>query len=166
MNATSDIPGYFGRYQVNVLGQILKNGKPMMRVRKHGKCEIRLTDENGKRHTHQVHKIVAQVFLKQEPGPDMVLYHKNGDLEDNCVNNLAWINKRELGKKTGAMAKRKTVLKLDSHGDIVHIYTSARAASRDNFMSYQAIIDRCNGKVKSEYAPDGYRYVWDSDFKY
>ncbi len=28
-------------------------------------------------------------------------------------------------------------------------------------MSYQTIIDRCNGKCKSAYAPDGYAYAWD-----
>ena len=30
-------------------------------------------------------------------------------------------------------------------------------------MSYQAILDRINGRVKSLYAPDGYVYVKDKD---
>ena len=28
-------------------------------------------------------------------------------------------------------------------------------------MSYQTIIDRCNRKYKSTFAPDGYAYAWD-----
>ena len=28
-------------------------------------------------------------------------------------------------------------------------------------MSYQTIIDRCNGKVKSAFAPDGFAYAWE-----
>ena len=32
-------------------------------------------------------------------------------------------------------------------------------------MSYQAVIDRCNGKVKSAFAPDGFAYAWEDDEK-
>lgn len=28
-------------------------------------------------------------------------------------------------------------------------------------MSYQTVIDRCNRKCKSAFAPDGYAYAWD-----
>lgn len=28
-------------------------------------------------------------------------------------------------------------------------------------MSYQTIASRCNGKVKSAFAPDGYAYAWE-----
>ena len=28
-------------------------------------------------------------------------------------------------------------------------------------MSYQTVIDRCNGKCKSAFAPDGYAYAWE-----
>ena len=28
-------------------------------------------------------------------------------------------------------------------------------------MSYQTVMDRCNGKVKGAFAPDGYAYAWD-----
>ena len=36
-----------------------------------------------------------------------------------------------------------------------------REAARRNYMSYQTVIDRCNGKVKKSVAPDGYDYIWD-----
>lgn len=30
-------------------------------------------------------------------------------------------------------------------------------------MSYQTIIDRCNGRCRSAFAPDGFAYAWDDD---
>lgn len=40
-------------------------------------------------------------------------------------------------------------------------YQVDREAARENYMSYQTIIDRCNGKCKSAFAPDGYAYAWE-----
>lgn len=34
--------------------------------------------------------------------------------------------------------------------------------SEKNFLSRQAITDRCNGKTKRGPAPDGYEYAWDN----
>ena len=66
---------------------------------------------------------------------------------------------------TGSISRRKTVAKINRSGEIIEVYPSARAAARDNFMSYQTVIDRCNGKVKSTFAPDGFAYVWEDDEK-
>ena len=35
---------------------------------------------------------------------------------------------------------------------------SAREAAKANHMSYQTVLDRCNGKVKNPYALDGFTY--------
>lgn len=43
----------------------------------------------------------------------------------------------------------------------MEVYSSAREAARRNFMSYQTVIDLCNGKVKRGKAPDGFVYEWD-----
>ena len=62
---------------------------------------------------------------------------------------------------TGAKSRRRPVAKLDAGGEVVEVYPSAREAARRNYMSYQTVIDRCNGKVKGAFAPDGYAYAWD-----
>jgi hypothetical protein len=85
---------------------------------------------------------------------------------DNCLINLGFIDRSRLGEMTGYKSRQQAVLKLDPGGEIVQIYRSARAAGRDNYMSYQAIMDRCNGKVKSKLAPDGHQYIWDEDYNY
>ena len=66
-------------------------------------------------------------------------------------------------KKTGAKSKRKTVAKINCYGEIEDVYSSAREAARKNYLSYQTVIDRCNGKCKMAYAPDGYAYAWEDD---
>lgn len=88
----------------------------------------------------------------------MVAYHRNGDLADNCLHNIAFATPKELGTKTGAQSSRRPVAKVDKSGEVVSVYPSARAAARANHMSYQTVLDRCNGKVKNSYALDGHDY--------
>lgn len=165
----TDIPGYEGRYRINQRGDIQRVYKtkkvPMKPSIKKGEYVIRLLKPCGHRKEERVHKLMELTYMPPAP-PGKVLYHKNGVKTDNWINNLAHISRHELGKKTGAKSRRKPVLKLDHDGEIVETYTSAREAGKANFMSYQTIIDRCNGKVKSKFAPDGYQYIWDEDYEY
>ena len=105
-------------------------------------------------------QVMAKTFLGPVP-EGCVPYHKNGCQSDNYINNIAYISKIELGKKTGANSRKKSVVKIDCTGEIVDVYSSAREAARKNFMSYQTVIDRCNRKCKSAFAPDGYAYAWE-----
>lgn len=92
------------------------------------------------------------------PPPGKVAYHRNGDLADSCLHNIAFATPQELGAKTGAQSSRRPVEKIDTSGEVVAVYSSARAAARANHMSYQTVLDRCNGKVKNPYALDGHNY--------
>ena len=58
---------------------------------------------------------------------------------------------------------RRPVLKFSATGELLECYSSARQAAKQNYFSYQAIIDRCNGKCKRHVlAPDGNYYAWDN----
>lgn len=120
---------------------------------------VKLT-KNGKSKEEIVMQIIARTFLGECPA-GYVPYHKNGVQSDNYVNNIAYIRKTELGKMTGAKSRRQPVVKIDSSGEMVEVYSSAREAGKRNYMSYQTITDRCNGKCKRAFAPDGYAYAWD-----
>lgn len=64
---------------------------------------------------------------------------------------------------TGADSSRRPVLKFSAAGELLECYSSARQAAKQNYFSYQAIIDRCNGKCKRHIlAPDGNYYAWDN----
>ncbi len=129
---------------------------------KNGVFVVRLMSPCGIRKEERIHKLMQKTFM-DPPKPGQVLYHRNQNRRDNCLANLAYIDKRILGRMTGAKSRRRPVAKIDKNDEIVEIYTSAREAARRNFMSYQTVMDRCNHRTKNLYAPDGYRYQWDDD---
>jgi hypothetical protein len=162
------IPGY-SRYQVNSEGQFRKiypSGK-IKEIKAYAKVTsrrrhyiVRLVNDEGKRTELSAAKIVAEAFIGKCP-EGMVPVHKNRCQSDNYVQNLVYMDRCELGKKYGGRASCRAVAKIDCTGEIVEIYPSAREAGRQNYMAYQTIMDRCNGKVKSAFAPDGYAYAWE-----
>lgn len=107
---------------------------------------------------------VAQVVYLTHVGPipeGYIVVHKNGLFTDNAANNLELMSRREVGVKYGVRAKKQSVVKISPDGEEVEIYFSAREAARRNYMSYQTVIDRCNGLVKKSAAPDGFDYAWE-----
>ena len=153
-----DIPGYNGKYQADREGNIRRvfpSGKTRTMTPYHKKMSgsqrlvVKLT-KDGKSKEVILLQIIAKTFLGPAP-KGCVPYHKNGCQSDNYVQNIAYIDKRKLGKLTGASSRRQPVAKIDQNGEIIDIYSSAREAARQNYMSYQTIIDRCNGKCKSAF---------------
>lgn len=169
------IPGYGGAYEINWDGQVRTwrwrgtqfSQKPrlltayMRKKGRQGRARyVKLTDEHGKAHEVKVLALMVDVWFGG-PRPGKVPYHKNGDLNDNSVNNIAFSTRERLGKRTGANSRRKPVAKVTPEGEVVALYPSAREAAKANHMSYQTVLDRCNGKVKKPFALDGTTYVFD-----
>lgn len=180
-----NIKGYGGRYQVCFTGDIRRvypSGKTRLMTpykktgAKHQKILrerlfVKLTDSNGKAKEVPVLKIMAEHFLPP-PKPGQVPYHINGVVTDNWASNIGYISRSELGKKTGHISKAQAVVRIDRSGELVDSFRSAREAAKACFMSYQTIIDRCNGfykkggkkhRFRSIFAPDGFAYAWDED---
>ena len=164
-----DIPGYDGKYQASREGQIrrvYRSGKTRIMSQYKKPCisgsdrlHVKLSID-GKGKEVIVQQAVASTFLG--PCPEgCVAYHINGSQYDNNINNLKYISKRELGKLTGSKSRRKSVFKIDANGEVVDVYSSAREAGRKNYLNHQTVTDRCNGKWKSAFAPDGYAYAWE-----
>lgn len=103
----------------------------------------------------KVGHLVADAFLRKRLPHESVI-RKNGIVTDDHAANLRIISKAELGRRTGYKSKSMPVVQIDARtGEIVNEYRSAREAARNYFMSYQAILNRCNG-VHSQ--SDG--YIW------
>lgn len=173
MKEWREVRGYEGLYEVSFEGLVRRlwkrrepttltpyKRKPRRNGRRSAREYVKLSDGNGEGREVAIIKIVGEAWLGPLP-PGMVYYHKNGDTSDHHVNNIGKITPKELGRKTGASATRRPVRKIDRSGDVVKFYPSARAAARDNYVSYQTVMDRCNGKVKNPFALDGYSYQWD-----
>ena len=172
-----DIPGYEGRYQINRLGEVRslicargprkkpkllkpftkKFCKPGARTRWYF---VKLTDAQGKAKDRRVHILMRDAWM-DGPREGFVVYHRNGQAKDNYLHNLAYITPQELGEKTGSSGGRRPVVKVTPGGEVVACYPSARQAAEANYLSYQAVMDRCNGKVKKPFALDGHTYQWD-----
>ena len=138
--------------------------KPQRKLTEKGRSQtVRLT-ENGKRKEYIISHLVAAAFLPPKP-PGTVIYHKNGIRFDNHVENLGYITRAELGKKTAHKSKCRAVFKIDQDGNEIEIYRSAREAAKKNYMSYQTVIDRCNHKVKNEYFSADYTFRWANEIE-
>ena len=168
-----DIPGFNGAYQASTAGNIRKiwqkSGKSTILTpyRKTARAKransrqsyVHIKLPEGRRIERSVIKLVAQTFIGIPDGKYPV--HKNGICADNSLDNIAILSSEELGEIYGANAARRPVVKINSKGETIECYASARAAARENFISYQAVMNRCNGKIKKEFALDGYSYRWD-----
>lgn len=169
MNETwKNIPGYGGKYQADREGNIRRvysSGKTKLMTSFKKKMSgsqrlvVKLT-KDGKGKDEILLQLIAKTFIGPCP-LGCIPYHVNGCQGDNYVQNIRYIKRSDLGKLTGAKAKRQPVVKINSSGEMIEFYPSAREAAKKNYMSYQTIIDRCNGKCKSAYAPDGFAYAWE-----
>jgi len=89
-----DIPGYEGKYKINFYGHIRRNykkGHRDLRPYKNskGRSVIKLNCKE-----QAVSKLMKLTFIG-ELQEEMVLYHKNGIITDNCLANLEVITKSE-----------------------------------------------------------------------
>lgn len=161
-----DVPGYDGRYKANTLGEVakvtphgLKIIKPFVKHRNNLRV-VNLVCEDGKRRQIGVANIMANTFMGGYK-TGCVLVHKNKDKSDNRLVNLQFTSHSMCGQLYGGDSRRIPVVKINSDGEIVACYKSAREAGRCNYLSYQTVLDRCHGGVKNEFALDGYSYRFD-----
>lgn len=164
-NIWKPIPGWGDVYEASFDGRIRKTHGIRAGIlqphKKKGVYVTHLTNENGERREQRVHVLVALAWLGEKP-KGLCIFHKNGVRTDNFANNLEYIPRREVGRRTGALSGKRTVLRLSTSGEILAVYPSAREAAKVEPFSYQAIMDRCNKKNKR---PDGFIYVWEDTRK-
>lgn len=117
---------------------------------------------NGKYTDHKVGHIVAAHFIR-EPLPEERVIRKNGIITDDYAGNLKIVTNQELGIRTGHKSNSKAVVQICAETlETVNEYRSAREAGRNYFLSYQAILDRCNGVYKQS---DGYIWLFADDYE-
>ena len=163
-----DIPGFNGKYQINTEGSvrlifpsgITREVKPFKRNNKDKKFYVILR-LNGKRHFKSMPYLMSRTFLG-EPPKGFVAYNKNGCYRENHLNNIGYIDKKELCRRRGRIS-RKSVCKIDKNGEIVDYYSSAKEAGEANNYSPSMICYYCRGDTKSLFASDGYTYFYDED---
>ena len=104
-----DIKDYEGLYQVSNLGNVRSvekyigvNNKFKRKIKQkilkpsvvyNGYLRICLA-KNGKHKMFRIHRLVAQTFLSNKNNYEDV-NHKDGNKQNNCVNNLEWCSRKQ-----------------------------------------------------------------------
>ena len=157
-----DIKEYQGDYLVSNKGRIKSLKFKLPRIRKdgnngHGYRFIPLT-KNGVTKNFYIHRLVAEHFI---PNPEnkSTVNHKDGNKNNNCVDNLEWATQSEnsqhgfdtgLNKqKSGAENKSsKAVIQYSLSGDFIREYVSMTEAGNTIGCAASNIGACCRGKYK------------------
>lgn len=165
-----DIIGYENEYQINQFGEIrtLKDSPKLKKynvlkpqINKRNGYVYQMLYKNGKEKLLRIHRLVAMAFL---PNPNNLpqVNHKDGNKQNNSVDNLEWCEQSYNMKhafKTGLEKpsekqkaavrktnekKRKRVVR--TMGDEKNEYESATVAARKNNVGISTICRYCNKK--------------------
>lgn len=111
---------------------------------------------NIKRTTKYVHRLVAKAFIDSIP-PKMTINHKDGNKTNNKVSNLEIVSYSDnhlhafeiLKRKPTCLGKTNTnvskpVRQIDSKGNKINDYPSAREAERQTGISHKNISQCCH----------------------
>lgn len=98
----------------------------------------------GKTRTFTLGSLVANAFLPKQYGADCVI-HRDGNLKNNCVTNLARVPKREvyaypMSRAAAAGGRAERPVKCMETGEL---YPSITEAARKRQVSYQTILCSC-----------------------
>lgn len=176
-----DIPGYGGAYQVSDWGRIrtfrtkghrtARRSEPkIMKIYEHNSgTTVCLRGKNGvptAKENASITTLVALAFLGGVPS-GMKAIHRNGNIIDNRLCNIALVTNRQhmemIQRMAGPKKLHKPVLKFDTALEIVAVYRSSAEAGKANYYHQSTIADYCNLVPKSVIASDGYIYAWDDD---
>ena len=136
------VPGAEGAYEVSSLGEVPKGdrwGNPGTML-----CRGRLLkpwhDSNGyptvylaNRKAVNVHRLVASAFIGERDGSADV-NHKDGDKQNNAVENLEWCNRKENmrhARDTGLLTPMRSVIAVPKAGGEPRIFESCRHAANE-----------------------------------
>ena len=186
-----DVQGYEGRYQVSSWGRV----KAMPRLITSGPFKNTIVPEKilklqcnwdrrmvvtltlrGKQKHEQIHRLVANAFLKKPNNECDQVNHKDENPQNNYVGNLEWctakyntnygvsqLNRQNMSavlekrNQFGLYGAEKPVLCVDMDGCIVSSYRSISEAARIFKLSSSHISACCKGKRKSA---GGYMWVY------
>ena len=158
-NLPGEIWKDFHGYQVSNLGRIRSFKESSyqytyllkQKITKEGYCKVTLVID-GHSKNFFVHRLVAILFLKEEPGHTIV-NHKNGNTLDNKVDNLEWVTQKDnvihAYKNKLIIPRFKPVFVIDTLKHKTYFFNSIISASKFFNMSDSTIISYIKkGKYK------------------
>ena len=143
------------KYEASIDGHI--RNKKTKKVLKEfvGKDGYVRTKFDGK--TRLVHRVIAFAFVASDVNSPFI-NHKDGNKQNNSVDNLEWCNQSENIKhawETGLSTKENhskygKVAHFDSNGNLIKIYQCPSVASEESGVNYFTILNSAKKKTKSK----------------
>ena len=142
-----DIEGFEGYYQISNLGRLKSfkkyvGGKVLSNTNKKGDYFSVILRKGNKVRSSRIHRLVAEAFIPNEDNLPQV-HHKDGNKQNNNVENLEWISGREHRLKTqqqnpnvikglvnyNKFTRAKAVQQYSLNGDLLGEYNNCIEAS-------------------------------------
>lgn len=155
-----DIEGYEGLYAVTSCGKVWSyRSKKFLKPRPTHQGYLRVClYKKGERQDFYIHRLVAETYLENPNNYDEVS-HLDETRTNNCVNNLAWVSKKEncnmpLHKEriskalAGKVKNNKPINQYTLDGEFISTYNSATEASKATGIDNSSIGKAANGKLK------------------
>ena len=138
------IPGYGDRYEVSDLGRVYGGGFELSAVA--GRYVYLSAD--GKAERMNVAYLVARAFLpnaEQRP----YVHHKDGDVRNNRVENLEWVEWKERCGDGGRREVKQAVMVYDVEtGEFVGRWESVKKASEELGVARNLIVRCARGEAR------------------
>lgn len=163
-----DIPNYEGLYQVSNLGRIMSLERNINQFNGHQTIEKKINkrilkttkqnsgyvvvklSQNGKSKTFSVHRLVARVFMGEST---LQVDHKDGNKENNKLNNLEYVssfeNMKRAFKNNLVTLKKNEINQYDLDGNFIKTWYNAGFIERELNIDHSNIIKCCKGKRNS-----------------
>lgn len=153
-------PAPYSRYKVSRKG-IAKgpSGKILMQNHNNaGYCILQVTKDNNKNTAITVSRLVALTWL---PNKDELsdVDHINGDLDDNCVDNLQWLSHPDNLRRRAVKGGKHAVTAVELTTGNKTEYSSISAAAVSLGISYSTIRGIANGTYSLPHA-GGYYFIF------
>ena len=187
-----DIKGFEGRYQVSNLGRVrsldhftvmrrngykdcsvLYRGKILKPAIHLGYCRVSIAPEDGKKHPHAVHRLVAEAFIPNHDNLPMI-NHKDEVRSNNVVDNLEWCDalynnnygtRNERLFESVCRPRMRAVLQYDKEGNLIQRFESISEASRLTGIDVQHIHSACHNRER-RHGTNGYIFKFADSGEY
>ena len=170
-----DIKGYEGLYQVSNLGKVKRlvgKGCKKERIIKpnivRGYCQVRLSKDGTVKPLY-LHRIILETFNPIEGMDKLDCNHRDENKENNCLNNLEWLSRKENlnygtrnERAAATLRNNPKISKAVRCLDDKKLYSSMNEASRQTEINTGSISACCRGKQKTA---GGNHWMFEEDYQ-